>query len=157
MEVEHTCPHCGHGIGRLVRFDGKGVPNCAKCHKSDWSQRFPFPESDAHRARRKAREAHLEQVSRDSLSLSDDPTDDEPADVEAADRTAPTPSERGECEQEELVRRIRDEESAKWAKGVAIGFLALLILLVWTRADRDERRRHDGPTCQYVGRSTQCW
>ena len=45
----------------------------------------------------------------------------------------------------------------KWAKGVVIGFLALLVLIVWSRADGNERGHPNDPTCQYAGRSMECW
>ncbi|MEU6336316.1 hypothetical protein ABZ839_18025 [Streptomyces cellulosae] len=154
-EVEHTCPHCGHGVGRLMRVRGEGVSSCASCHKSDWSRRFPFPESDADRAQREAREARreeLEAIRFDSLS-----NDEEPADDEIVDGSGFTPAERRQQEREELIQRGREEESMKWAKGVVIGFLALLVLIVWSRAGGNERGHSTDPTCQYAGRSLECW
>ncbi|MFI0139477.1 hypothetical protein [Streptomyces luteogriseus] len=68
-----------------------------------------------------------------------------------------SPAERRQQEQEELIQRVRDEESMKWAKGVVIGFLALLVLIVWSRAGGNERGHPNDPTCQYAGRSTDCW
>ncbi|MFH9398957.1 hypothetical protein ACH4JS_04125 [Streptomyces sp. NPDC017638] len=152
-EVEHTCPHCGHGVGRLMRVRGEGVSSCASCHKSDWSRRFPFPESDADRARREAWEARrevLKAIDFDSLPS------EESANDESAGDSRP-PAEQRQQEQEELIQRVRDEESRKWAKGVVIGFLALLVLIVWSRADGNERGHPNDPTCQYAGRSTDCW
>ncbi|MBZ3908197.1 hypothetical protein [Streptomyces griseiscabiei] len=154
-EVKHTCPHCGHGVGRLMRVKGEGVSSCASCHKSDWSRRFPFPEPDAVRAQREAREARREQfeaVHFDSLS-----SDEESANDEFADDDGFTLAERRQQEHEDLIQRVRDEESMRWAKGVVIGFLALLVLIVWSRASGNERGHPDDPTCQYVGRSMECW
>ncbi|MEV5435159.1 hypothetical protein AB0K80_03870 [Streptomyces sp. NPDC052682] len=154
-EVEHTCPHCGHGVGRLMRVREEGVSSCGSCHKSDWSRRFPFPESDADRARREAREARREElkaISSDSLS-----SDAECANDELVEDCGFTPAERLQQEQEELIQRVRDEESMKWAKAVVTGFLALLVLIVWSRASGNERGHLNDPTCQYAGRSMECW
>ncbi|MFG6299855.1 hypothetical protein [Streptomyces rochei] len=154
-EVKHTCPHCGHGVSRLMRVRGEGVSSCASCHKSDWSRRFPFPESDAERAQREARESRrdeLEAICFDSLS-----SDEESASDESADDGGFTPAERRQQEDEELIQRVRDAESMKWAKGVVIGFLALLVLIVWSRASGSEGGHTNDPACQYTGRSMECW
>lgn len=114
-EVLHTCPHCGHGVGRLMRVRGEGVSSCASCHKSDWSCRFPFPESDADRARREAREARreeLEAIGCDSLS-----SDEEYANEEIVDGGGFTSAERRQQEHEGLIQRVRDEESVKVGRG----------------------------------------
>ncbi|MFF9326724.1 hypothetical protein ACF1AY_18715 [Streptomyces sp. NPDC014776] len=104
--------------------------------KETGPRRFPFPESDVDRARREARQtrrAELDAIGFDSLS-----SDEEPADDEIADHNGFTPSERREREREELIQRVRDEESMKWAKGVVIGFVALLVLIAWSRANGDD-------------------
>jgi len=154
-EVEHTCPHCGHGVGRLMRVSGEGVSSCASCHKSDWSRRFPFPESDADRAQREAREARREEL--DAIRFDSLSNDEEPANDGIVDDGGFSPAVRRQQEQEELIQRVRDEESMKWAKGIVIGFLALLVLIVWSRADGNERGHPNDPTCQYAGRSMECW
>ncbi|MER6432426.1 hypothetical protein ABT272_32590 [Streptomyces sp900105245] len=154
-EVEHTCPHCGHNVGRLMRVKGEGVSSCANCHKSDWSRRFPFIESEADRAQREARESRRQEL--EAIRLSSWSGDEETADDELVDHNGFTPAERHQREQEELIQRVRDEESMKWAKGIVIGFVALLLLIVWSRLGGDERSNPDGPTCQYAGRSLDCW
>ncbi|MGY5531561.1 hypothetical protein [Streptomyces sp. C-3] len=124
--------------------------------QSNWSRRFPFPESDVDRARREARQTRhteLDAIGFDSLS-----SDEEPADDEIADHNGFTPSERHEREREELIQRVRDEESMKWAQGVLIGFVALLVLIAWSRANGDDGRSHyEEPTCHYTRRSMDCW
>ncbi|WP_326753962.1 hypothetical protein OIE73_21075 [Streptomyces hirsutus] len=154
-EIAHTCPHCGHGIGRLMRVKGEGVSNCANCHKSDWARRFPFPESEADRVQREAREARRQEL--EAIRLTSSPSDEETDDDELVDHNGFTPTERRQREQEELVQRVRDEESMKWAKGIVIGFVALLLLILWSRAGGDERGNPNEPTCQYAGRSMDCW
>jgi hypothetical protein len=136
-----------------MRVRGEGVSSCASCHKSDWSRRFPFPESDADRTQREAREARREEAIRfDSLS-----SDEESASDEIADGGGFAAAERRQQEHEELMQRVRDKESMKWAKGVVIGFLVLLVLIVWSRAGGNERGHPNDPTCQYAGRSMECW
>ncbi|WP_405888642.1 hypothetical protein OG762_30220 [Streptomyces sp. NBC_01136] len=155
-EVEHTCPHCGHAVGRLMRVGNDGVSNCASCHKSDWSRRFPFPESEVDRARREARQSRRTEL--DAIDFESVSSDEEPAGDEIADHNGFTPSEQREREREELIQRVRDEESMKWAKGVVIGFVALLVLIAWSRANGDDgRSRYEEPTCQFIGRSMDCW
>ncbi|WP_404949792.1 hypothetical protein HFP69_20685 [Streptomyces sp. ARC12] len=43
------------------------------------------------------------------------------------------------------------------AKGGVIGFFALLVLIVWSRAAGNERGHSNDLTCRYTGRSTECW
>jgi hypothetical protein len=138
-----------------MRVKGEGVSSCANCHRSDWSRRFPFPESDADRAQREAREARRQEL--EAIRLDPSSRDDKTADSEHADHDGFAPAERHQREQEELLQCVRDEESMKWAKGVVIGFLALLVLIMWSRADGNELGNPDNATCQYAGRSTECW
>jgi hypothetical protein len=138
-----------------MRVKGEGVSNCAKCHKSDWSRRFLFPESEADRTQREAREARRQEL--EAIRLSCSSSDEETADSDLVDHDGFTYAERHQREQEELIQRVRDEESTKWAKGVVIGFVALLLLIMWARAGEDERGNPNEPTCQYAGRSMDCW
>ncbi|MFF7189344.1 hypothetical protein ACFZAR_29720 [Streptomyces sp. NPDC008222] len=108
-EVQHACPHCGHGVGRLMRVKNEGVSNCAKCHKSDWSRRFPLPGSDPDRAQREAQEALRAQL--DAVLSRMLLRKEEPADVKPPERNAPTAVQCRDSEEEELVHRVREEES----------------------------------------------
>jgi len=138
-----------------MRVKGEGVSNCINCHKSDWFCRFPFPESEADRTQRESREARRQEFEAIRLNSSSD--DEETDDSELVDHDGFTSAERHQREQEELIQRVRDEESMKWAKGVVIGFVALLILIMWARLSGDEGGNPNEPTCQYAGRSVDCW
>jgi hypothetical protein len=83
-------------------------------------------------------------------------SDEESANDEIADDGGFTSAERRQQAHAEATQRVRDEESMKWAKGVVIGFLALLVLIVWSRAGDNERGHPNDPTCQYAGRSMEC-
>ncbi|MEU1784961.1 hypothetical protein ABZ553_03420 [Streptomyces sparsogenes] len=104
---------------------------------------------------REAREARRQEL--EAVRLSSSSSDEETDDVELVDNNGFTPAERHQREQEELIQRVRDEESMKWAKGVVIGFVALLLLIIWSRAGGDEGGNPNEPTCQYAGRSMDCW
>lgn len=109
VEVRHICPHCGHGVGRLMRVKNEGVSNCANCHKSDWSRRFPFPGADPARAQQEAQEARRIQL--DAIFSRMPSRKEEPADVESPERNAPTAAQHLAPEEEGLVRIAREEAS----------------------------------------------
>jgi hypothetical protein len=108
VEIRHVCPHCGHGVGRLMRVKNEGVSNCANCHKSDWSRRFPLTGSDPDRARRDAQEARRAQL--DAVFSGMLLRKEEPADVRSPEGEVPTTARRLDSGEEEPVRTAREEE-----------------------------------------------
>ncbi|MGJ5754737.1 hypothetical protein [Streptomyces puniciscabiei] len=88
-----------------MRVDHEGVSNCARCHRSDWSRRFPFPEPDPHRAQQEARRAELNALFSDWLSRNKQSTRDKtPEPI-----TLPPPR-RPEMKRERLVEHVPDRK-----------------------------------------------
>ncbi len=122
FEVRHTCPHCGHGVGRLMRVSGEGVSNCARCHKSDWSRRFPFSAPDPQLAKQEAREALRAEM--DAQRLDWVPRSEQTIQVKIPERIVPPPPRLPKTERERLVEHVGDRKltksnAARSAKNIA--------------------------------------
>ncbi len=104
-EVRHICPHCGHGVGRLMRVKDEGVSNCVKCHKSDWSRRFPYPGPNPGPVQWGTQLDAI--LSRGSLRTG------EPADVGSSERKAPSTAQRLVSKREEPLQTLRTKGSSE--------------------------------------------
>jgi hypothetical protein len=102
-----------------MRVNDERVSNCARCHRSDWSRRFPFSESDPHRAHQAwdARRAELNAPFSDWLSRNAQSTQDkfpernaQSIQVKIPERITPPPSRRPKMERERPVERVRDRK-----------------------------------------------
>ncbi|MFJ5776237.1 hypothetical protein [Streptomyces sp. NPDC093094] len=94
-----------------MRVKNEGVSNCANCHKSDWSRRFPLPESDPDRAQREVQETRRAQM--DAVLSRMLQPEKEPAEVKPLEHGAPTAAQRLDPGEAELVRAVREEASSE--------------------------------------------
>ncbi|MGW2893173.1 hypothetical protein ACWDAO_00695 [Streptomyces sp. NPDC001212] len=97
-----------------MRVKNEGVSNCANCHKSDWSRRFPFPGVDPGPGRREALAAQEAQAHRAQLdaalamllSRKRESTRAASPELNAATAAQPLPSEG-----KERVRTVHEKKS----------------------------------------------
>ncbi|MGW1728666.1 hypothetical protein ACWCQK_38040 [Streptomyces sp. NPDC002306] len=134
-----------------MRVNDEGVSNCARCHKSDWTRRFPFSESDPRREQQEGREARRADVNAmfaDWLSRYEQSTQDE-----SPQRVIPPPPRHPELDREGFVEHLRDTKptgfspAADSKKGVKESLLAYgslvaglvaFFAIVAGAADRDQ-------------------
>ncbi|MEU6777163.1 hypothetical protein [Streptomyces sp. NPDC046759] len=106
-----------------MRVNDEGVSNCARCHKSDWSRRFPFPKLDPQQAKREAWEARRAEMNArlsDVLSRNAQSTQDvipkgnaQSIKVKIPERAKLSPPRRPKVERERLVAHVRDRRPAE--------------------------------------------